>query len=219
MVSGLYNVNPDEVRPADNYRTYAPDYGTISQIYNGLEMNISARLRNGLQLQAGTSTGQQVTDNCEVRSKLPEQTGGFSTGERSARLQPDQPVLPQRPGQSTRVTAAGSYTIPKIDVLLSGDVPERPGVPLAANCDRVQRRRGAVARAGRWSNNAPNVTVNLLEPGEMYVERVNQLDFRVGKILRFGRQRANVSRRPVQRVELRHDPRPTTRAFIPGGRG
>ena len=60
--------------PADNYRTYAPDYGNISQMYNGIDINVAARLRNGLQLQAGSSTGQRVTDYCEVRAKLPEQT-------------------------------------------------------------------------------------------------------------------------------------------------
>jgi hypothetical protein len=43
------------------------------------------------------------------------------------------------------------------------------------------------------SNNATSVSVNLLAPGDVFGERVNQLDFRVGKILRFGRQRATIS--------------------------
>ena len=37
------------------------------------------------------------------------------------------------------------------------------------------------------------MTVNLLAPDQMKYPRVNQLDFRVGKVLRFGRHRANVS--------------------------
>ena len=34
-----------------------------------------------------------------------------------------------------------------------------------------------------------NVTLNLLTPGQMRSDRVNELDFRVGKILRFGSKR------------------------------
>ena len=56
----------------DNYRTYAPNYGNQYSIYNGFDLSVNARLRNGIQLQAGSSTGSQVTDNCEVRAKLPE---------------------------------------------------------------------------------------------------------------------------------------------------
>jgi len=35
-------------------------------------------------------------------------------------------------------------------------------------------------------------TINLVEPGSMYGDRLNQLDFRVAKILRFGRSRTTV---------------------------
>ena len=58
----------------------------------------------------------------------------------------------------------------------------------------------------RWPNRAPKLAnsdeypaVNTLSdlpaltPGDAFGERVNQLDFRVGKILRFGRQRATIS--------------------------
>ena len=43
------------------------------------------------------------------------------------------------------------------------------------------------------AGNAPNVTVNLLAPDQMRGPRVNQLDLRIGKVLRFGDQRATVS--------------------------
>jgi hypothetical protein len=36
------------------------------------------------------------------------------------------------------------------------------------------------------------VTVNLIEPGTLYGDRVNQFDLRFAKILRFGRSRTNV---------------------------
>ena len=67
-------------------------------MYNGIDFNVTARMRNDFQLQAGTNTGQRVTDYCEVRAQLPEQTGGFSTGSEAAGVQSDQPLLPLRAG-------------------------------------------------------------------------------------------------------------------------
>jgi hypothetical protein len=61
VIDGLYNVNPDKFGQTDNYRTYAPTYGQISQMYNGVDVNVSARLPR-LQLQTGVTTGQRVTD-------------------------------------------------------------------------------------------------------------------------------------------------------------
>jgi hypothetical protein len=42
------------------------------------------------------------------------------------------------------------------------------------------------------SGNAPNITVNVLEPHEMIGARVNEMDLRIGKIFRFGRTRTNI---------------------------
>ena len=38
-----------------------------------------------------------------------------------------------------------------------------------------------------------NATVNLSTPGTPYGDRINQLDFRAGKVLRFGRTRTQLS--------------------------
>ena len=42
------------------------------------------------------------------------------------------------------------------------------------------------------AGNTPNVTVNLIAPGTLYGDRVNELDLRIAKVLRFGRTRTNV---------------------------
>ena len=34
--------------------------------------------------------------------------------------------------------------------------------------------------------------VNVVEPGDLYGDRINQVDFRVAKVLRYGRTRTNV---------------------------
>ena len=43
------------------------------------------------------------------------------------------------------------------------------------------------------AGNAANVTVNLIDPGTLYGDRINELDLRVAKIVRFGRFRANIN--------------------------
>ena len=43
------------------------------------------------------------------------------------------------------------------------------------------------------SGNAANVTVNLVAPGTMYGDRINQLDLRVAKTLRYGRSRTLIA--------------------------
>jgi hypothetical protein len=67
-----------------------------------------------------------------------------------------------------------------------------PGPVLGANY--VATNAVIAPSLGRpLSASAANATVNLVAPGAMYGDRVNDLDLRVGKILRFARTRATVS--------------------------
>jgi len=193
-INGLYNVKQDKFAVApNNLRTYAPDYGNISQVYNGVDVNINARMRNGIQLQAGTTTGQRVTDYCDVRDKLPEQTGGFSTASEVTGYNPLNPFCHVAPGMTTRFTSAGTYTVPKVDLMVSATLQSSPAEPLQANWT-VSSAVVAQTLGRPLSGGAANITVNLLAPDQMRAPRVNQLDLRVGKVLRLaGRQRATVS--------------------------
>ena len=62
----------------------------------------------------------------------------------------------------------------------------------------------------------PNVVVNLLKPDDLRSERVNELDFRVAKILRLGRTRANVALDLLNALNFDTILLPN-QAFIPGG--
>ena len=74
-------------------------------------------------------------------------------------------------------------------MLVSASVQSLPGPEITA---QYVATSAEVARSlGRpLSGNTPNVTVNLVRPRSMYADRVNQLDLRISKILRFGRNRA-----------------------------
>jgi Carboxypeptidase regulatory-like domain len=221
VVSGLFDVVPEKFSAVDNYATYAPDYGNISQTYNGIDVNVAARLSNRLQFQFGSTTGQRVTDYCEVRAKLPEQTfaglypGSFSTGSEVPGFSPTNPYCHNAPGFDTRFTAAGTYTIPKVEVQISGTLLSSAGVPLRA--DWTVSSAVVAQWLGRpLAGNVPNITVNLLEPGAMRADRVNQVNLRFGKLLRFGRNRANISLDLYNAFNFDTVILPN-QAFIPGG--
>jgi hypothetical protein len=90
-----------------------------------------------------------------------------------------------------RLTGLGSYVIPKIEVLVSGTIRSDQGAQLAANYT-VTSALVAQSLGRPLAGNTPNVTVNLIAPGALYGDRVNELDFRIAKVLRFGRTRTNV---------------------------
>ena len=45
-------MTPSKFGQTDNVRTYSPAYGNVSMVYNGVDVNISARLRGGVPLSA-----------------------------------------------------------------------------------------------------------------------------------------------------------------------
>ena len=90
------------------------------------------------------------------------------------------------------MTGLATYTIPRIDVLVSGTFRSDQGSPLSANL--VVGNAVIAPQLGRNLSSGPNgtVSVNLIEPGTLYGDRVNEFDFRIAKILRFGSTRTMV---------------------------
>jgi hypothetical protein len=178
-VGPLYDVRPALAGQSTNVVHFVDDYGDYVRYWHGVDMNFVARLQGGLTFQGGTSTGRLVQKTCDVRQNLPE----FSLLNYACDIAP--PFL-------TDFRGMASYTVPKIDVQTAVTLASRPGVELAAN---VIVPTAVVAQTlGRpLSGGTPNITVNMLQPGDMYGDRVNQLDVRVAKILRFGQSRVNLS--------------------------
>jgi hypothetical protein len=215
QVGTLYDLNvPSLFGVTRNFITYADRYGDAYQKYNGIDVTINARPRNGLTFQGGFSGGYSTSDNCEVRAKLPE----------IALLNPychiETSFLPQYKGIAT-------YIVPRVGVSVSGTFTSKPGIQVSGFGTPVAG--GAFAANYTVSNavvqqilgrplagSAPNATVNLIEPHSILGERVNEMNMRVGKILRFGRSRANVG---VDFYNLLNAATPLSynQAFIPGG--
>jgi hypothetical protein len=185
VLNGLYNVTATAAaRLNDNFQTLSNDYGKQAQMTNSIYLNLTARTRTGLVLQGGFNSANTHTDYCEVRSAVPEWT---VLGAQS----PTNPWCDTSTGWVTRLTGLGTYTVPKVDVLIAGTFRSDQGVSLAANWAAPNTATVGLNRpfAGVAS---PNVTVNLIEPGTLFGDRINQFDLRFAKILRFGRTRTNV---------------------------
>ena len=184
-VAGLYDLKPASFgRPADNYLTFADNYGKQIDHWNGVDISISARPHSGMQLSGGTSTGRRTTDNCEIKAKVPESSIAASAA--------NMPYCHVQENYRTQIKFIGIYTVPRIDVLLSGTFQNTPGPAIAANYTATN----AIVSPSLGRNlagGANNTTVNLVTPGTMYGERLKQVDLRVGKILKFGRTRVTAN--------------------------
>jgi hypothetical protein len=92
----------------------------------------------------------------------------------------------------TQVKFLGSYLIPKVEVLISGALQSVAGPQVIGNF--VATNPVVLPSLGRpLAGGAANVTVNLVPPGAMYGDRRNQLDLRIGKVLRFGGTQTKVN--------------------------
>ena len=162
-ISGLFD--PNGVLPVRNVVKNAKEFGKQQAHWNGFDVTIDARMQNGLLLQGGVSAGNETTDNCDVVAKVDNPSTRFCHVETG--------YLPQ-------YKALASYTLP-FAVRISGTLQSIPGPQIAANLVYA----GVIPSLGR----APiggQTTVNLIEPGTTFGDRLNQVDLRFSKLLRMG---------------------------------
>jgi len=194
VISGLYDVIPAKATSLDELAQHSDNFAKQVENWQGVDVDVSARLRNGITVRGGTSTGRKLVDACALKAALPEQganANGSNTG-----LAGDSLVDPYcrivAPFQ-TKFSGLVSYTIPKVDVQISGTWRINPGASLAANyIANNSVIAGGPQPLGRNLSNSTSVTVNLIEPQTFFAPRRHSYDLRVGKILRFGRTRTQV---------------------------
>jgi carboxypeptidase family protein len=194
VVSQLFDVVPAKFGQVANLVTDSSKYGTWYQYFNGLDVTVTARTRAGLSVAAGTSTGQTVADNCDVRAHLPELattttgTSAFGPGVTGSSVTPLSPYCHVAFGILTQLRGLSSYVVPKLNVQLSATFQSKPGAMLAANY-AVPKSVVASSLGRELSGDNSSVTVNLVAPGTRYGDRINAFDLRVARHVKFGRAR------------------------------
>jgi len=196
-IGGLYDVVPAKAGQVNNLVADSTSYGRWYQYFNGLDVSVHARVGGRFTFVGGTSTGQTVADNCEVRAHLPELattmtgTSAFGAGLTGSAVTPFSPYCHVAYGVLTQLRGLSSYVVPKLDVQLAATFQSKPGALLAANY-AAPNADVAPSLGRNLSGNATNVTVSLVEPGSLYGDRINQLDLRFAKVFTSGRSRTTV---------------------------
>jgi Carboxypeptidase regulatory-like domain len=194
VIHDMYNIKPAKFGLAsDNFVTHSKNYGDQVEYWHGVDVNMAMRFVEGLVIQGGTSTGRTVQDDCELKAKVPEPgesraTSGLITVANVQALE----YCHTATNWLTQVKLLASYNIPRIDVRVSGTLQNLPGPQILANYN-LPSAVAAQALGRPLAGGAANVTVGLIEPGTMYGDRFNQVDFRVSKLLRYGQTRTTVS--------------------------
>jgi hypothetical protein len=160
----IYSRNAGVTTAVDNVRTFST---SNTRVYNGFDVTTTARLDNGGFFLGGLTTERLVSTTCDVRSnpnnfRFCDSTGPYRTG----------------------FKLNGAYPLPyKFQV--SGAFTLRPGASYNANytVDRTISP-GITGAAGQTS-----ITVNLVEPGTVFLDDIHQLDLRLTRTFDLGKYR------------------------------
>jgi hypothetical protein len=193
--------NAAAARPADNYVTFETDYGKARKNYwQGLDLDVNARLKNSLNLQLGTTTGRTYEDTCATVVKIDS---------------PDARNCHNVEPYQTTLRGLASYTIPKVDVLVSTTVRSQPALQFIGSTNPTNTGGAPNGATPSGANLlVPNSIVSgllgylptgsvangttvvaLLDQGanRLYSDnRRTQIDMRFAKVLRFGTRRADI---------------------------
>jgi hypothetical protein len=178
---------------AQNYVTFESDFGAErTQYWHGVDFTLNARLRQGLILQFGTQTGRSIEDTCEMAQVL-DSTAGPALLTNGSTIKDLRDCRDVDPFQTT-VRGLASYTVPRIDVLVSGTVRSQPPLERDANWQVPNTEiQSLVGRLPPGALVSGNTTIDILDNDHrLYAERRTQIDMRFAKIFRFGAKRVDV---------------------------
>jgi hypothetical protein len=77
QICGFEDINPNKFGQVDNFVTLASNYGgNITDVYNGVDLSVNARLPRGVLVQGGVNVGHEVFNSCNVIGKVDTPSGG-----------------------------------------------------------------------------------------------------------------------------------------------
>jgi hypothetical protein len=194
QICGLLEIKPARFGQVSNVVNLDSEYGGQSEVYDGIDVTLNARLANGGLIGGGFATGRTVTDVCDVVDDVPEfainlaATVGLTTNSvvgpnnapsRFCHISPPWSAL-------TQLKFFGTYPLPW-DLRATFNYQHLPGV--ATTATYVISGAEIAAALGRQPAAGARATAatELLEPQRLRREsRLNQLNFALSRLFNLG---------------------------------
>lgn len=172
--------------------------GARKEYYNGVDLAVNWRFRGSGLLSGGLSLGKSVTDTC-FANKFPQVTGTISAGGVTALGLRDDKYC-TNVGQSlwngigSQVKLQVVYPLP-YDFVLSATYKHLPGIAEAGTVTYASA--AVVPTLGRNLSACTlptgactsTTSVNVVQPGTLFDQRLNQIDLRGTRRIKIGRSR------------------------------
>ena len=224
---GLYDVSRAKFGQTQNVVTLARNYDEGRrqvEVFNGVDITVSARFLQGGQFSGGTSIGRTSTDNCYTLGNPQLQNTAATI--LNPRAEAYCNVVPPW-GSSTQVKFLFVYPLP-YEIQASAIYQNIPGLRIRASKQYTNAEvRASVSNPNGLNRDlsacatpcaaATNIEIDLLPPNRLYEERLSQLDLRFSKILRFGRSRLQGSIDLYNLFNASNVLNESTRYTTPGG--
>ena len=177
QLCGLYDLRPAVFGQVSNLVTQSSHYGEMTEVYNGVDLTMNARLGGGVLVQGGVSTGRTTTDNCFVIDSPQQARPGFCHVTRPWVAATDAKFMAVYPlpwDVQTSVIYQNSAGFPIAATYVATNAQVRPSLGRdLGSC------RGAAVCNG-------TVSIDLLPPNTMFEDRIQQLDWRMTRTFRLG---------------------------------
>jgi hypothetical protein len=196
-LTGLYDLNPNKfgIQPnnlisrSTNYETGSfngVEFHKQEEVYNGVDVNFQLRLKDRAQLGGGWNVGNAV--------QLGLAAGGSASSGTNTCYVIDSPqqlfnCAVDVPYQH-RVKINGSYEFP-FGIQLAAVAQSNPGANYGAT--RTFTNAEVSPTLGRNLSGATTVSIPLVKPLSVFGPRINQVDLRGTKIVRFGGRRLQLN--------------------------
>jgi hypothetical protein len=176
QICGFKDLNPNKLGQVQNVGQNSNALGNQYEHWNGVDLIVNARMKQGILLQGGLSTGKTVADSCAIQAALPEISPLLG------------PYCHQETPWLTQFKFLGSYRLPYA-LQVSGTFQSLPNDPISAAYVATNAQIAPSLGRNLSAGAAATATVQIIPPGTVFNPRINQLDLRLTREWRFGSMR------------------------------